>query len=91
MFEHMKNYEALLCKISSWLRPNPDPLTPDSPKAVKESAGNGGEEESLLFVQMFVHRDKPYHFEEDEGWMGRTFFSGMCLCRGDLIPQPINF
>jgi hypothetical protein len=91
MFEHMKNYEVLLCKISSWLRPNPNPLMPDFPKAVQESAGNGREGESLLFVQMFVHRDKPYHFEEDEGWMGRTFFSGMCPCLGDLIPQPINF
>jgi hypothetical protein len=103
MFEHMKNYETLLYKISSWLRPRarPNPNTPltlntpdttntpdssDSPTVEKSGSGSEGEEgrgESLLFVQMFVHRDKPYHFEEDEGWMGRTFFSGM-------LPVPVS-
>eukprot|EP01084_Bolivina_argentea_P158183 275581_1 len=27
-----------------------------------------------LFVHMFVHKDKPYHF--DKGWMAQYFFSG---------------
>ena len=57
MFEHMKNYEALLKKVSSWLRPSQT-------------------EDSLLFIHIFCHRTTPYHFEEDDGWMAQTFFSG---------------
>ena len=51
MFEHMKNYELLLRKISSWMKP-------------------GGK----LFVHIFTHKWKPYHFVDD--WMARTFFTG---------------
>ena len=55
MFEHMKNYEALLRKIAAWIRPG------------------GGK----LFVHIFTHRWKPYHFVDD--WMARTFFTGESL------------
>ena len=60
MFEHMKNYEALLKKISSWLTT-----------------------EGKLFVHIFTHKWKPYHFTDD--WMARTFFTGtQCRCRFSL-------
>ena len=54
MFEHMKNYELLLSKISGWIRP-------------------GGK----LFVHIFTHKWKPYHFVDD--WMARTFFTGEAI------------
>ena len=57
MFEHMKNYKALMSKVASWLRA-------------------GGLEDSLFFVHIFCHRTTPYHFEEGDGWMAQTFFSG---------------
>ena len=60
MFEHMKNYEALLRKIASWIRPG------------------GGK----LFVHIFTHRWKPYHFVDD--WMARTFFTGELVQKHSL-------
>jgi hypothetical protein len=27
-------------------------------------------------VHIFCHRTTPYHFEEGDGWMAQTFFSG---------------
>ena len=51
MFEHMKNYEALLRKISTWLK-----------------------DEGKLFVHIFTHKWKPYHFKDD--WMAKNFFTG---------------
>lgn len=60
MFEHMKNYKALLQKISTWLRPT-------------KQGGNGP---SLLFIHIFCHKSMPYHFVEDDGWMAKNFFSG---------------
>lgn len=63
MFEHMKNYQMLLRKVSTWLRP----------KSTKSS------DEALLFVHIFVHRTTPYHFEDGDGWMAQTFFSGLSL------------
>jgi hypothetical protein len=65
MFEHMKNYEVLLAKISTWLRPT-----------VKKDAEFDADE-ALLFIHIFCHRTIPYHFEEDDGWMAQNFFSGM--------------
>ena len=63
MFEHMKNYKALMSKVASWLRPT------------------SGTNESLFFVHIFCHRETPYHFEEGDGWMAQTFFTGTCpLC-----------
>lgn len=60
MFEHMKNYKALLCKISTWLRPT------------KERS----DDPALLFVHIFCHKSMPYHFDQDDGWMVQNFFSG---------------
>ena len=67
MFEHMKNYEALLRKCSKWLRPK------------------AGSIESLLFVHIFCHKNTPYHFESDDGWMAQTFFSGGTMMSFDLL------
>lgn len=61
MFEHMKNYEILLNKVSTWLRPKSKPEDDDA----------------LLFIHIFCHRTTPYHFEEGDGWMARNFFSGI--------------
>ncbi|KAH8119005.1 S-adenosyl-L-methionine-dependent methyltransferase, partial [Phellopilus nigrolimitatus] len=69
MFEHMKNYEALLRKVSTWLRPKSE----DS------------DAESLLFVHIFCHKTTPYHFEENDGWMAKTFFSGGTMPSHDLF------
>lgn len=62
VLEHMKNYRRLFSKINSWLKPN-------------ELAS--GTEGSLFFAHIFCHRDTPYHFEEGDGWMSQTFFSGV--------------
>lgn len=43
MMEHMKNYEQLLNKISTWLKPN-------------KEAKSG---EALLFIHIFCHKDTP--------------------------------
>jgi len=62
MFEHMKNYQALLRKISTWLKPN-----------IECKSG-----EALVFVHIFCHKSQPYDFVEDDGWMAQNFFSGEC-------------
>ncbi len=64
MFEHMKNYEQLMHKISTWLRPSKD---------------DHGQDDALLFIHIFCHRTTPYHFEEGDGWMAKTFFSGLSV------------
>ncbi|KIJ04747.1 hypothetical protein PAXINDRAFT_94351, partial [Paxillus involutus ATCC 200175] len=69
MFEHMKNYELLMRKVASWLRPT-------SPEDANES---------LLFVHIFCHKTTPYHFEDDDGWMAQTFFTSGTMPSHDLL------
>lgn len=64
MFEHMKNYDKLLRKVSTWLKPSQHTGKGDDPNP------------SLLFVHIFCHKTMPYDFVEDDGWMAQTFFSG---------------
>ncbi|KAJ7646866.1 S-adenosyl-L-methionine-dependent methyltransferase [Roridomyces roridus] len=71
MFEHMKNYERLLAKVSTWLRP----VSPN------EKSGA----ESLLFIHIFCHSTIPYHFVEDDGWMAQNFFSGGTMASHDTF------
>merc|ERR1712002_819178 len=63
MFEHMKNYEKLLEKVSTWIKP-----------------------EGKLFVHIFTHKWKPYHFKDD--WMAKTFFIGGTMPSHSLL---LNF
>ena len=85
MFEHMKNYEALLRKISTWLRPRKN-YSPN-----REKGNEGGEgDESLLFVHIFCHKTTPYHFEDDDGWMAQMFFSGGTMPSYDLLVSSIG-
>ncbi|KAL5528660.1 hypothetical protein ACEPAF_7796 [Sanghuangporus sanghuang] len=81
MFEHMKNYEALLRKISAWLRPRESSLVKEENGKEKDDA----EEDSLLFVHIFCHKTTPYHFENDDGWMAQMFFSGGTMPSHDLL------
>ena len=60
MFEHMKNYEHLLKKVSNWLKP---------------MAKTTDRARSLVFIHIFCHKNTPYHFDDD-GWMAETFFAG---------------
>lgn len=60
MFEHLKAYNKVLERISTWLAP-------------KEQSPSG---ESLLFVHVFCHATSPYDFETGDGWMEKNFFSG---------------
>ncbi|KAI5452573.1 hypothetical protein NCC49_000734 [Naganishia albida] len=38
-----------------------------------------------VFIHVFCHRDTPYEFEEDDGWMSKTFFSGGTMPSLDLF------
>ena len=78
MFEHMKNYEALLKKVALWLRPRG--IQNNEDKAIERECS-----ESLLFVHIFCHKNTPYHFVEDDGWMAQTFFSGGTMPSHDLL------
>ncbi|KAG8939958.1 hypothetical protein FRC03_005879, partial [Tulasnella sp. 419] len=69
MFEHMKNYEALLRKIARWLKEDEKSVTG----------------ESLLFVHIFCHRSMPYDFEDGDGWMAKNFFSGGTMPSHDML------
>ncbi|KAJ7913892.1 S-adenosyl-L-methionine-dependent methyltransferase [Mycena leptocephala] len=72
MFEHMKNYQVLLAKISTWLRPS-----------LKEKTLHS--DEALMLIDIFCHRTTPYHFDEADGWMSQNFFSGGTMPSHDLM------
>ncbi|KAH9474585.1 (S)-coclaurine N-methyltransferase [Psilocybe cubensis] len=74
MLEHMKNYQMLFKKISSWLRP----------RSQKAEISNEADE-SLLFVHIICHKTMPYHFVENDGWMAKNFFSGGTMPSHDLF------
>ncbi|TFY74001.1 hypothetical protein EWM64_g10012, partial [Hericium alpestre] len=82
MFEHMKNYELLLRKISTWLRPSKQVSQPngDSTAVPEEDA-----DPALLFVHIFCHKTMPYDFADSDGWMAQTFFSGGTMPSHDLL------
>jgi len=69
MFEHMKNYESLLAKVASWLKPKAD------------SYGGTG---ALVFIHIFAHRSQPYDFQDGD-WMADNFFSGGTMPSLDLF------
>ncbi|KAG8809376.1 hypothetical protein FRC17_003474 [Serendipita sp. 399] len=69
MFEHMKNYEELMHKVSRWLKPN--------------SEAFGGT--AYLFIHIFCHKSIPYDFEMSDGWMAQNFFTGGTMPSFDLF------
>ncbi|KAE8216237.1 hypothetical protein CF319_g1954 [Tilletia indica] len=71
MFEHMKNYALLFDKVARWLKPISAAPSPEDP--------------SKLFIHIFCHKTTPYHFEEDDGWMAKNFFSGGTMPSHDLF------
>ncbi|KAF8813876.1 S-adenosyl-L-methionine-dependent methyltransferase [Phlegmacium glaucopus] len=79
MFEHMKNYQALFKKVSTWLRPLSEK------RQIQDGTTNNESDESLLFIHIFCHRTTPYHFLEDDGWMAKNFFSGGTMPSHDLF------
>lgn len=38
-----------------------------------------------MFIHVFCHKDTPYDFEEGDGWMAKTFFSGGTMPSLDLF------
>ncbi|CAO1636321.1 unnamed protein product [Jaminaea pallidilutea] len=41
--------------------------------------------DALCFIHIFCHKNMPYHFEENDGWMAQNFFSGGTMPCHDLF------
>ena len=41
--------------------------------------------QGILFIHIFCSTSQPYHFEESDGWMAQTFFSGGTMPSFDLF------
>lgn len=91
MFEHMKNYQAVMHKVRNLPRlfcTLPALSVPPSHHSpiytyvylqVASFLKPGGK----LFVHIFTHANTAYHF--DKGWMAETFFSGGTMPSEDLL------
>jgi len=74
MFEHMRNYAALLERVASWLKRPDDPDESQRPM-----------HDVFLFVHIFTHACFAYPYRDDGGWMARTFFTGGIMPSTDLL------
>lgn len=77
MFEHMRNWNLLLSRIQTWLKPK-----------YTDSA-----DPSYVFIHIFVHNSCPYFFtvneqhDNNDNWMSRYFFSGGMMPCFDIFQR----